>query len=163
VYSAAALAQNVSVAITALIKTSLHREFRLEGAHSHVAYRLLTILLYNINAPSRAQVIFGPTLHLLLMALYHLVSSGPEVLRAVSSHPIKMDYETLIIRARSPETKALLCLIATFDDLVGDAGADGEGSPHTSSDHTTDSAGDGEVREMVERISVENSVEKKSS
>lgn len=112
----AALANNMSVVMAVMTKTSLDRELKHHG-ESHAAYRLLTILLYLLTSSSAT--ISEQTKHSLLLALFHLCSSSADLAMYLDDHPLSPGggVSSLLATVTSQQNRALVQMIATIRDL----------------------------------------------
>ncbi|GET91467.1 hypothetical protein, conserved [Leishmania tarentolae] len=115
VYTAACLALNIALGIVTTSNLPLKREMTQMG-DTHYALRLVTILLYNLRHRSAHQL-QEPSFNMILMALYRLASSNTAALEYVVSHVFKPRYSDLLDRCASNESRALVCLLKTLEDL----------------------------------------------
>ncbi|KPI90830.1 hypothetical protein ABL78_0063 [Leptomonas seymouri] len=117
VYTAACLALNLSLGIVITTNPSLRRDMS-ELYDEHYALRLVTILLYNLRFRS-AEKLPEPSFNMALLALYRLMSGNSAALEYVVCHAFKSHYSELLERCQSNESRALVCLIKTLEDLFG--------------------------------------------
>lgn len=117
VYTAACLALNVALAIVTTTNLPLRRDMT-HLTDEHYALRLATLLLYNLRNRS-AEKLPEPSFNMILMALYKLASSNKTALEYVVSHPFKPQYDELLNRCGSNESRTLVCLLKTLEDLFG--------------------------------------------
>ncbi|CAJ1991673.1 peptidase PPPDE4 [Leishmania donovani] len=115
VYTAACLALNLALGIVTTSNLPLKRDMT-QQADEHYALRLVTLLLYNLRHRSADQLP-EPSFNMILMALYRLASSNTAALEYVVSHPFKPRYSELLDRCGSNESRALVCLLQTLEDL----------------------------------------------
>lgn len=117
VYTAACLALNLSLGIVITTSPSLKRDMS-QLYDEHYALRLVTLLLYNVRFRSVEQLP-EPSFNMALLALYRLMSSNSAALEYVVCHSFKPRYSELLDRCQSNESRALVCLIKTLEDLFG--------------------------------------------
>lgn len=117
VYSAACLALNLSLSIVITTSPSLKRDMS-QLNDEHYALRLVTLLLYNLRFRSVEQLP-EPSFNMALLALYRLMSSNSVALEYIVSHSFKPRYSELLDRCESNESRALVCLLKTLEDLFG--------------------------------------------
>lgn len=115
VYTAACLALNLSIGIVTTCSPTLKRDMA-QFTDEHHALRLATLLLYNLRRRS-AEALPEPSFNMLLLALYRLASSNGTALDYVVTHPFKPRYSELLDRSASNESRALVCLLKTLEDL----------------------------------------------
>lgn len=115
VYTAACLAVNIALACVATATTSLRHEMSKEGGN-HYLLRLATILLYNLRFRTVEQLP-EPTLNMVLLALYHIMSSNISALMHIVLHSYKLRYSMLLDRCETNESRGLLCLMKALQDL----------------------------------------------
>lgn len=117
VYTAACLALNLSLSIVITTTPSLKRDMS-QQFDEHYALRLVTLLLYNLRFRSVEQLP-EPSFNMALLALYRLMSSNSAALEYIVCHSFKPRYSELLDRCESNESRALVCLIKTLEDLFG--------------------------------------------
>ncbi|KPA84670.1 hypothetical protein ABB37_01181 [Leptomonas pyrrhocoris] len=117
VYTAACLALNLSHSIVITTNPSLKRDMS-QLNDEHYALRLVTLLLYNLRFRSAKQLP-EPSFNMALLALYRLMSSNAVALEYVVYHSFKPHYSELLDRCESNESRALVCLIKTIENLFG--------------------------------------------
>jgi hypothetical protein len=115
VYTAACLALNLSLGIVITTTPSLKRDMS-QLNDDHYALRLVTLLLYNLRFRN-AEELPEPSFNMALLALYRLMSSNSAALEYIVCHSFKPRYSELLDRCESNESRALLCLIKTLEDL----------------------------------------------
>ncbi|KAK7199739.1 PPPDE putative peptidase domain containing protein [Novymonas esmeraldas] len=117
VYTAACLALNLSLGIVVVTSPSLGRDMA-QATDEHYALRLSTLLLYTLRRRSTEQLP-EPSFNMALMALYRITSSNATALTYVVSHSFKPRYSELLDRCGSNESRAIVCLLKTLEDLYG--------------------------------------------
>lgn len=114
-YTAAALASNLAVSIVTMTSPSLKRQ--IANMHErHPLLTLATIVLYNINYGT-VDELPEPAFNMLLMALTRIMASCSTALHNIVEHSFRPRYAELLQRADSNESRALLCIVKTLDEL----------------------------------------------
>ncbi|KAG5496194.1 hypothetical protein JKF63_02495 [Porcisia hertigi] len=115
VYTAACLSLNLALSSVITSTPSLKREM-MNQADDHYALRLATLLLCSLRNRSQEQLP-EPSFNMILMALYRLASSNSVALKYIMLHTFKPHYRELLDRCGSNDSRALVCLLRTLEDL----------------------------------------------
>ncbi|KAH9578638.1 PPPDE putative peptidase domain [Trypanosoma melophagium] len=108
-YTGAALAVNLSLAAVLTTHPMLSKYY-VGSLLGHPANELLTVLFFYLKAwPSER--IPEPVLNMMLLAIFFLVSSSNQALRAALRHPLRLNYMDLLKRAKTNESIAIISIL----------------------------------------------------
>ncbi|ORC88358.1 uncharacterized protein TM35_000172300 [Trypanosoma theileri] len=108
-YTGAALAVNLTHAAVLTTHPMLSKYY-VGSFLGHPANELLTILFFYLREwPSER--IPEPVFNMMLLAIFFLVSSSEQALRAAMKHPLGLNYIDLLKRARTNESIAIICIL----------------------------------------------------
>lgn len=117
VYTASCLAANLALSVVITACPSLTREMVMNTEH-HPLLRLATVLLYNVRFRTVEQLP-EPSFNMVVLALLRIMSSNTEALQFVMSHSLKLRYKELLRRAQTNESRSMLCIAKTLEELYG--------------------------------------------
>ncbi|EPY24462.1 hypothetical protein STCU_07168 [Strigomonas culicis] len=114
-YTSACLAVNLATICVSVSGSSLQRRMT-TNMSAHPLSRLATILLYNLKYRTERQM-SEPIFNMILLALFRIMSANTVALEFMRAHSFSMDYKALLGIAKTNESKALLVLMKTLEDL----------------------------------------------
>ncbi|KEG10977.1 hypothetical protein DQ04_03091030 [Trypanosoma grayi] len=116
VYTGAALAVNLTHSFMLTTNSLLARLYDDVAVRGHPVRALLTVLLFHLRhwPPER---VTEAALNMVLLALFFLLSSCEAAVDAAAEHPFRLNYMDLLKRARTNESKALICLLHGLQHL----------------------------------------------